>query len=107
MRKIVLTDAQAVSVRDAIRAGNTEFTVFLVNRRTARSLYAKGLTDSDTYDAHLNETGKDVAYQLKAHPRRRTFYVVARDKAGLVFNLDTAVESITVEGPERPGEDRA
>ena len=34
-------------------------------------------------------------------------YVVARVKAGLVFNLDTAVESITVEGPERPGEDRA
>lgn len=34
-------------------------------------------------------------------------YVVARDKDGQLFNLDTAVESITVEGPERPGEDRA
>lgn len=75
MKKIVLTDAQAVSVRDGIRAGNPEFTVFLVNRRTARSLYAKGLTDSDTYGAHLNAEGKDVAHQLKAHPRRRTFYI--------------------------------
>lgn len=34
-------------------------------------------------------------------------YVVAVDKDGNMFNLDTAVESITVEGPERPGEDRA
>lgn len=32
-------------------------------------------------------------------------YVVAVDASGGMFNLDTAVESITEEGAQRPGED--
>lgn len=75
MRKIKLTEGQAVQVRDAIRAGNPGFHVFAPDRRMIRSLHAKGLTDRDDAMPRLTEDGKDVARQLKAHPRRRTFYI--------------------------------
>lgn len=75
MQKIVLTETQAVQVRDAIRAGNPTFGVYILSRPTARSLYAKGLIDQPGYGAHLSEAGKDVAHQLKTHPQRRTFHV--------------------------------
>lgn len=78
MKKIVLTETQAVIVRDAIRAGNPTFGVYVLSRPTARALYAKGLTDQPGYGAHLSLAGKDVAHQLKEHPRRRTFYVEVR-----------------------------
>ena len=81
MEKITLTETQAVQVRDAIRAGNPTFGVYLLDRRTARSLYNKGLIDQPGYGAHLTKAGKDVAHQLKAHPQRRTFHVEIRHVA--------------------------
>lgn len=88
MEKIVLTDTQALVVRNAIRAGNPTFSLYLLDRRTARSLYAKGLTDSDIFGAHLNEAGKDVAHQLKTRPQRRTFHI--EPPAKVVYRLQPA-----------------
>lgn len=79
MKKIVLTEAQAVQVRDAIRAGNPDLNVFAPDRRMIRSLFAKGMIDRDGPMPRLTEEGEDVAGQIKAHPRRRTFHIAEAD----------------------------
>lgn len=101
MRKIVLTDAQATQVRDAIRAGNPDLNVFAPDRRMIRSLYAKGLTDRDGAMPRLTEDGKDVARQLKAHPRRRTFHIAeADDDRVLRVQPSDFTDQITGDGAE-------
>jgi len=88
MKTIRLTDTQAVLVRDGIRTGNTHHEVHALDPRTARSLYAKGLTDSPGYEAHLSPAGQDVARQLKMFPGRRTFHV--EPPAKVVYKMQPA-----------------
>lgn len=99
MRKIVLTDSQAARVCDVIRAGNPGFHVPELNRRTTASLRTKGLV-TGTFPK-LTEDGKDVARQLKAHPRRRTFYVEDRTPSK-ILRVQTAsrIDNLTDDGQE-------
>jgi hypothetical protein len=97
MKKIVLTETQAVAVRDATQAGNETFAVWSVHRPTTRALYAKGLIDQPGYGAHLNDEGKDVARQLREHPRRRTFHVQDRPPVLYRIQPEDRVDGMSVE----------
>jgi hypothetical protein len=75
---VKLSRLQADMIREAVKAGNTEFTVWSIKHTSARTfgvLYRSGLVDKPEYGAKLTDSGKDVAWILAKVPDQRLFDV--------------------------------